>query len=73
MLSLGFRLVLALLLWELRPAAGAATNTRVEIPTYPPNNSETLVPTLLSFSLEPDRWPGSSTYLCVLMFTSTVT
>jgi hypothetical protein len=72
MLPLGLCPLFALLLWKLESAAGAVTDTRADIPTSPPNNSEVLVPTLLSFSLEQDRWPGSSTNLC-RAFTLTVT
>jgi len=64
MLPLGLCPLFALLLWKLESAAGAVVNTRADIPTSPPNNSETLVPTLLSFSLEQDRWPGPSADLC---------
>jgi len=66
MMPLGLCPLFALLLWKFESAAGAVVNTRAEIPTSPPSNSETLVPTLLSFSLEQDRWPGSSVDLCAL-------
>ena len=71
MLSFGFYSVFALLLWEVKPAAGAVTNTTADIQASAPSNSETLVPTLLSFSLEPDRWPGSPIYISTV-FTLTV-
>ena len=71
MLLLEFCLLFVLLLSEFKPAAGAVTNASVNIPTQPPNNSETLVPTLSSFSLEQDRWPGLSAGLCTVLTLTT--
>ncbi|KAF9644536.1 glycoside hydrolase family 79 protein [Thelephora ganbajun] len=57
MLPLGLYSLFTLLLWEFKPVFGTIINTRANIPTSPPSNSEKLAPTLLSFSLEQDRWP----------------
>ena len=67
MLLRGFCSLFVLLLWEFKPAAGATTNVKVDVPSSPPSDSETLVPTLLSFSLEQDRWPGSFRCSCTLL------
>lgn len=34
-----------------------AVNVNVSIPIAPPNTSQSLSPTLISFSIEQDRWP----------------
>ncbi|KAI0327551.1 glycoside hydrolase family 79 protein [Cubamyces sp. BRFM 1775] len=50
------RLALAALFLNIQ-ALGYASALRVSIPSSPPSNAQPLSPTLLSFSIEADRWP----------------
>lgn len=60
--SMRSQFLIALLSLSLSPSVFRggvvdAVNVNVSIPIAPPNTSQSLSPTLISFSIEQDRWP----------------